>query len=97
MEAISKFVAPELLVLVAVLYFLGMGLKKTEKVSDKHIPIILGGAGIALAVVWVVSVKPMAGYQDVLAAIFTAVVQGILCAGLSVYVNQVVKQSNKED
>lgn len=97
MEAISKFVAPELLVLVVVLYFIGVALKKSENVSDKYIPLILGGFGIALAVVWVVSVKPMAGYQDVLAAIFTAVVQGILCAGLSVYANQLVKQSNKED
>ena len=30
-------------------------------------------------------------------AIFTAIVQGILVAGLSIYVNQIIKQTNKEE
>ena len=30
-------------------------------------------------------------------AVFTAIVQGILVAGLSTYVNQVIKQSNKNE
>ena len=36
-------------------------------------------------------------YQEVLIAIFTAIVQGILVAGASVYINQLIKQNNKEE
>ena len=35
--------------------------------------------------------------QDIAMAIFTAVTQGILIAGLSTYVNQIVKQTNKDE
>lgn len=30
-------------------------------------------------------------------AIFTAITQGILIAGLSTYVNQIIKQTNKDE
>ncbi len=35
--------------------------------------------------------------QDIAMAIFTAITQGILIAGLSTYVNQIVKQANKDE
>ena len=35
--------------------------------------------------------------QDIVMAIFTAITQGILIAGLSTYVNQIVKQANKDE
>ena len=35
----EKYIQPELLVVVAVLYFLGMGLK-TSKIADKYISVI---------------------------------------------------------
>ena len=35
--------------------------------------------------------------EDIVMAVFTAVVQGILVAGLSTYVNQLIKQTNKEE
>ncbi|MBU5451557.1 phage holin family protein [Acetivibrio sp. MSJd-27] len=36
-------------------------------------------------------------YKDVAIMIFTGITQGILLAGGSVYVNQVIKQSSKND
>ena len=48
MEQIMNYVKPELIVVAVVLYFIGMGLKKTQVVKDKYIPIILGCVGIAL-------------------------------------------------
>lgn len=97
MEAIMNYVKPELLVLAIVLYFIGLALKKTEKVSDRFIPVILGIAGIVLALIWVLATSMLNGYQSVLMAIFTAIIQGILCAGLSTYVNQMIKQLGKEE
>lgn len=97
MEAILNYVKPELLVLAIVLYFAGIAIKKTEKISDKYIPVILGIFGIILALLYVIATSTVNGIQDVLLAVFTAVVQGILCAGLSTYVNQTIKQLGKEE
>ena len=97
MEQIIKYVKPELLVLAVVLYFIGMALKKTEKVSDKYIPVVLGVVGIVLASIYVVGTVSLSGRQDIAMAIFTAIVQGVLVAGLSTYVNQIFKQINKDE
>lgn len=97
MEMILNYVKPELVVVAVVLYFIGIALKKTEYISDKFIPVILGIAGIVLALIWVLATSMLNGYQSVLMAIFTAIIQGILCAGLSTYVNQMIKQLGKEE
>ena len=96
MEQIMNYVKPELLVLAIVLYFVGMAIKKTERIADKYIPVSLGGLGILLCGIWVVATSPLGGIQEIAMAIFTAVVQGILVAGLSTYINQIIKQSGKE-
>ncbi|HJC89503.1 MAG TPA: phage holin family protein [Candidatus Mediterraneibacter excrementigallinarum] len=97
MEQIMNYVKPELIVVAIVLYFIGMGLKKAEAVADKYIPLILGGVGIILCAVWVLATGPLSTGQDIAMAIFTAIVQGILVAGLSTYVNQIIKQINKTE
>ncbi len=96
-DLFKEFVKPELLVLVAVLYFVGMGLKKARNVPDRYIPYLLGAIGIVLSVVYVCATSVLDGWQAVLMAVFTAVTQGILCAGCSVYVNQLLKQSGDSD
>lgn len=95
MEQIMDYVKPELIVVAVVLYFVGVGLKKAQAISDKYIPIILGAAGIVICAVWVVATCPLDSGQNIAMAIFTAIVQGILVAGLSTYVNQIIKQVQK--
>lgn len=97
LEQLKSFIRPELLILVPVLYFIGCGLKKTEAVQDRRIPMLLGLTGVSLAAVWVAATTAFSGYQDALMAVFAAVTQGILCAGASVYVNQLIKQGGKTD
>ena len=98
MEVIINYVKPELIVVAIVLYFIGMALKKTERVSDKYIPVILGVIGIVMALIYVLAVSlPITGAGEVLMAIFTAIVQGVLCAGLSTYANQIWKQLRKNE
>lgn len=94
-QIIQNYVKPELLVVAIVLYFIGIGLKNTEKVSDKYIPIILGIIGIIISAIYIVATSLFNGYQSVLMAIFTSIVQGILVAGVSVYANQIIKQAKK--
>lgn len=97
MEQIMNYVKPELIVVAVVLYFIGMGLKQAQAVKDKYIPLFLGGAGILLCAVWVLATSPLGTGQDIAMAVFTAIVQGILVAGLSTYINQIVKQSGKAE
>lgn len=94
---LQEYVKPELLVVAVVLYFIGMGLKKTEKINDKYIPVILGIVGVIISGIYVLATSIFNGYQSVLMAIFTALVQGILVAGLSVYANQLIKQAKKSE
>ena len=95
-DAIKEFVKPELLVLVPVLYLVGAGLKRSE-MKDKWIPAMLGVTGVVLAAMYTAASGTFDGAQDVLAGAFAALTQGVLCAGASVYVNQIVKQANKNE
>ena len=96
-QILQNYIKPELLVVAIVLYFIGMGLKNTEKIADKYIPIILGVLGVIIAGIYVLATSDFNGYQSILMAIFTSLVQGILVAGTSVYVNQVIKQLQKNE
>lgn len=96
-EQIMNYVKPELIVVAVVLYFVGAGLKKSEAVADKYIPIILGAVGVVLCAIWVLATCPIDTGQNVAMAVFTAIVQGILVAGLSTYVNQIIKQAQKTE
>ena len=97
MEQIMNYVKPELIVVAVVLYFVDPGLKKSVAVADKYIPIILGAVGVVLCAIWVLATCPIDTGQNIAMAVFTAIVQGILVAGLSTYVNQIIKQSQKTE
>ena len=89
MDQILSYVKPELLIVVVVLYFIGAMIKKSENISDKFIPMILGILGVLIC--------GLSGSQEAAMALFTAITQGIIVAGLSTYVNQLIKQSGKEE
>lgn len=90
----QQYIKPELLILIPVLYLIGAGIKKSN-IPDKFIPLILGVCGVLLAVIYLIATTPIVSTQEVATAIFTAITQGILCAGASVYVNQLIKQSKE--
>lgn len=97
MQTIMSFIKPELLVLVPVLYFIGAGLKKSQAFPDSRIPMVLGVCGILLAALYVAAASTLDSWQAGLLAAFAAATQGILAAGCSVYINQMIKQKNKEE
>ncbi len=88
MDLITKYIGAEYAVLVAVLYLLGRGLKAVSRFPNQYIPLTLTACGILLACLSVYSRS--AEYMNGAAALFDAVVQGILCTGMSVYVNEVL-------
>ena len=90
-----NYVKPELIVVAIVLYFIGIWIKGTDSIKDKWIPVILGIVSIIICAIWVLATTPIGSGQALLMAIFTAIIQGILVAALSTYVNQLIKQYNK--
>lgn len=96
-ELLKEYIKPELLVVALVLYYIGMGIKNTELIKDKYIPVILGVLGIGISAIYIVATTQISIYQEILIAIFTAIIQGVLVAAVSVYVNQIIKQNNKEE
>jgi len=94
---ITNYIKPELLILAVVCYIIGTAAKRANAIQDKHIPLLLGIVGIILACVWVCATSALSGPQQVLMALFTGITQGILCAGASVYANQLIKQHKKEE
>ena len=97
MGDILNYVKPELLVVAIVLYFIGMWIKQSEAIKNKFIPLILGVVSIFICGIWVMATSNFATAQDIAMAIFSAITQGILVAGLSTYADQFVKQLKKDE
>ncbi len=86
MESIVTFIPEQLFILIVASYVLGIFLKKIESVKDKYITIILMLFCIILSVV-----------LDKFANIPMELLQGILCWGASVGINQTGKQLLKQE
>ena len=81
---IIKFIPEQLLILVASIYVLGVFLKRIESIKDKYITIILMAFSIVLSLI-------LQGLNA------TAFLQGILCWGVAIGINQTAKQLGKEE
>lgn len=84
MDELVKFIPEQLFILVAALNILGMFMKSNDKIKDHLIPWILLVVGIVFSVL----------IDDLNA---TSVLQGIICTGVAVLGNQLVKQAQKKD
>lgn len=92
---IINYINPELIVLVPALIVLGLMFKDSRGIPDTAIPAVLGGVGVLLAVAWCMATVQPVGLWAIVLTLVTAVMQGILCAGAAVYIDQVGKQSAK--
>lgn len=89
----TQFIPSSLLILVSATYVLGVFLKKSP-IPDKYIPIALMVFCITLAFL----LNLINGeYRTAYVSAVNALLQGILCWGVAVGVNQTVKQLNKEE
>lgn len=98
MEEIVKYIKPELVILIAVIYVLGVVFKQTNIVKDKQIPLVLICIGIVLATLWVLATTEFTTMQDIFMAIFIAITQGVLVSAGAVGLNQaiIVQPKRKE-
>ena len=81
---IQKYMIEQALILIPALYVIGMALKRTKKISDSLIPLlllcfgVLGGVGLL-------------GFSTY------SIIQGILATGGAILGNQLIKQSGKDE
>lgn len=86
----TEYIKPELMVLIPALIGLGFILKKTEKIKDNYIPLILTSVSLILSCLYVLGTDGITAVS-----VFTAIVQGLLCVAGAVYTNQLVKQARR--
>ena len=89
-----ELIRPEMLTLIPVLYLIGVALKKTEVFENKYIPLGLGLLGALLGAAWLLVFRD--AEYNTMQGLMMGAVQGILCAGCSVYANQIYKQLKEE-
>lgn len=94
MENILTFIPEFLLIVIVVIYVFGAFLKGLKVVPDKYIVSILMLLGITAAVLLNII---NAQYKVSLDVIVNGVLQGILCWGVAVGINQTSKQLNKNE
>lgn len=76
---ILKYLVSNALVLIPVLNIIGMIIKRTERIPDKYIPLVILVFGIA-------------GCFGLLGFSVNSAIQGVLVSGAAVYGNQIKKQ-----
>ena len=94
LEMIKEFIKPEMLIIVPVLYLIGMAVHKS-KCKNNYIPMILGLISTILVLIYLLATIDINCGKDVALLIFTAITQGILLAGASVYIDQLKKQHSE--
>lgn len=77
---LMEYVVEQALVLVPVLYVIGFMLKSTQKIKDWCIP-------------WILLICGIGGAISLMGANINAIIQGVLVTGVTVYANQLFKQS----
>ena len=91
---IMKFVPEYLAILVVSIYVLGVFFKNLDSIKDKWITTLLLLFAITFGVLLsIINAK----YMLELDVIVNGILQGILCWGVSVGVNQTIKQIKKEE
>ncbi|WP_040191061.1 phage holin family protein [Clostridium culturomicium] len=94
MENLLTFIPEFLLIVIVATYVVGVFLKKIESVPDKYITSLLMLFGITFAVLLnIINAK----YKIALDVIVNGILQGILCWGVAVGINQTSKQLKKSE
>ncbi|EHN16950.1 phage holin family protein [Clostridium sporogenes] len=77
------YIKEQAFILIPVLYILGLMLKSNKKIQDWVIP-------------WILTICSILGAILLMGLNINAVIQGILCVGVAVYGNQLVKQTTQK-
>lgn len=96
LEIVQSYMNPQIYALAIAIYIVGIGLKKAHMINDRHIPLLLGGISMIFVALSVLSSNTITTFQEVCGAIVTIFVQGMICAAIAVYANQILRQLQKK-
>lgn len=82
------YLDPAMLAIVAACYAIGLWLKSTPKIAHWMIPYILTGISMIIYVV----IEVYTGDKPLGLSIVDGLVEGVICAAVAVYSNQLYKQ-----
>lgn len=94
MEKLMNFIPEFLFIVIVSTYVVGIFLKRLESVKDKYITSILMLFAITAAILLNII---NAEFKVALDVIVNGVLQGILCWGVAVGINQTAKQLTKQE
>ncbi|MDU1127255.1 MAG: phage holin family protein [Clostridium sp.] len=94
MENLMNFIPEFLFIVIVATYVVGIFLKRLESVKDKYITSILMLFAITAAVLLNII---NAEFKVALDVVVNGVLQGILCWGVAVGLNQTAKQLSKQE
>lgn len=94
MENLMNFIPEFLFIVIVATYVIGIFLKRLESVKDKYITSILMLFAITAAILLNII---NAEFKVALDVIVNGVLQGILCWGVAVGINQTAKQLSKQE
>lgn len=81
---LNEYIRSELLIITPVLYVIAKAVSLSS-IEDKWIPWILMGVSIALSGLYTFSVTDVSTLSNLLMAIFSTIVQGILLSGTAIF------------
>jgi len=81
-NAVMNMIDPQLMIVVVACWALGYALKRTPRVPD-------------WSIIFILSILAIAAVIGLTGLSVQAVLQGVLCAALAVYGNQVIKQAGR--
>ena len=91
---LMKFIPGYLVILIASAYVLGSILKGMNTFKDKYITLVLGIFCITIAIALIII---NGQYKVMLDAVVNGLLQGIIAWGISIGINQTIKQINKNE
>lgn len=99
MKNIFEYLGSDLTMLAILLYLLGGWFKKMSGFPDKYIPTVLLIIGVVLGMVYHLAIfdGDYMGFKEGMLCMYNGVTRGALAACASTFVNQIIKQANKEE
>lgn len=86
---ITQYVNAQFLILIPVIYLIGMFIKSANFYNNRFIPLTLGVTGIVLGILLALLNQV---YSDIQLNVFNGAMQGLFCAGMAVFGNEVYSQ-----
>lgn len=90
---IIDYIKPELFIVSFALYTIGTIMKKTKQFLNQYIPMSLVICGIILCTLYIFATSELRCIKDIMLITYSGITQGISTAGVSVLIDQMIKQN----